>query len=182
MTIHTLWTPVGGLVGKTIKLNEIFDIGENEIKIGDIINAIHPHLGHGCFIALCGVTGLESGRAVAYNAYTGVTTRTLISAHGNKGFPIAISLTNNTSASKLSWFQISGNAIALSPNALMVADSSAYITATAGVLDDAVVVGAQIVNAYVATANIETLEGINLGSNRFILNINNPATQTGAAA
>lgn len=181
MGVHDLWRVTNNIVGNTINLAEIFDIDENGIKIGDIINATHPVLGQGQFIALRGVASLAVGHAVAFNSYSGNVVRAITATHALKGVPIAISLAANTSSSKLSWYQILGNAIAQSASSVVVGNP-VYLTTTAGVIDDAVVNGSQIANASVGSVVIASIGGEPLASNQFVLNIARATTQTGATA
>lgn len=183
MTINTFWKITNNMIGKTIALNSVFDSGDNNVKVGSVVEAEHEYLGYGQFIALKGVASLAAGDAVVYNPFSGVTARAVTASHGVKGIPIAISLSANTSTTKLSWFQIVGNAIANAPNSALTTDTPIYLTSGAGVLDDAVVAGSQLINARSASASdVGSVGGIALASNQFVLALSRAAVQSGAVS
>jgi hypothetical protein len=183
MSLRKLWKITNNIIGKTIALDSIFDSGDNNVKVGTVVEAEHDYLGYGQFIALKGVASLAIGDAVVYNPFSGVTERAVTASHGVKGIPIAISLAANTSTSKLSWFQIVGNAIANAPNSALTTDTPIYLTSGAGVLDDAIVAGSQLINARSASAsNVGSVGGIALASNQFVLALARAAVQSGAVS
>lgn len=183
MSIRKLWKITNNIIGKTIALDTIFDSDDNGIKEGSVVEADHEYLGYGQFIALKGVASLAVGDAVVYNPFTGVTERAVTASHLRTGAPIAISLVANTSTSKLSWFQVLGNAIANAPNNALTTNTPIYLTSGAGVLDDAIVAGSQLVNARSSSAsNIGSIGGLALASNQFVLNLARASVQSGAVS
>lgn len=104
---------------------------------GAITSAVDPVFGIGEFIYLKGVASTVAGSVVVYDTYAGTTTLTVATSRG----PVAVAMAP-TVANTFGWYQISG-ATAVKA-ATVVAGSLVYTTATAGVLDDAVVAGSKI--------------------------------------
>lgn len=102
--------------------------------------------GYGEFVYLLGVASTVAGDAVTYNQSTGATTRTVAGVTG----PVAIAMSANV-ASQYGWYQVFGAATVNVAGAVS-AGAAAYVTATAGSLDDAVVAGDLINDAYFAVA------------------------------
>lgn len=88
--------------------------------------------GPGEFIYLKGVASAVAGDAVVYDEAF-ATTRTVAASRGPVGFAMAAVV-----AGKFGWFQIAGMAVA-NVAALDAADAAQFVTATDGVIDDAVV-------------------------------------------
>lgn len=162
-------------------LTTIYETLEDGASVGMITKGYSPVLGDGTFILLAGVASLEVGDAVVYNSITGDVAHTIAASHKNTGFPVAFSLTANTGSTKYSWFQIQGNAIARSDD-VVVANTPAYIKSTAGLVDDAVNAGGQILGARIATVKNATVNGHVLGADEFIISINYPHIQSGAVS
>ena len=160
-------------------LHDIMDALPNGAYVGQIVRGYSPDLGDGAFILLKGVASNTKGDAVVYNGLTGDVALTLSGTHLNKGFPVAISLAANTSTSKYSWYQIAGNAFAISAGTV-AANAIVYLTTTAGLLDDTVVNGCHVLGARTATATAATVGNTTLGAAEFIVTLNNPTLQSGA--
>lgn len=95
-------------------------------------------------IYLKGVASTALNDAVTYSAGTWQTARAIASAVGF----VAVSLSANL-ANQFGWYVIRGAAIT-NTNNTVAAGAQAYVTATAGALDDAVVAGDLIQNAIIA--------------------------------
>lgn len=112
------------------------------------------------FIFLKGVASLAAGDVVTYNRATGVTVRGVANGIGKVG----VSMVANTAATVGSWFQIKGLALANVATGF-AAGAVTYLTATAGVVDDAKVTGDGILGCVSATA---------ISSSQAYLDINYP--------
>jgi hypothetical protein len=115
--------------------------------LGRIIQAIDPVYGAGEFVYLKGVVGTLVGSLVTYDQNLGITV--LAPATGGKG-PLAVAMSANV-ANQFGWYQISGAAAVLAPNAMTPGAGVFMLAATPGSVDDAQVNGAQVLNAVVST-------------------------------
>lgn len=121
--------------------------------LGTIVTAKDDTYGVGEFIYLKGVASTVIGDAVFYtlgaSAQTGVvgtTARVTASANGHLGIAMSANV-----ASQYGWYQISGLAVANTPNTV-VAAAAVYVIST-GALDDAVTSTDLVSNANFATAD-----------------------------
>lgn len=105
--------------------------------IGTRVHAYDSTYGEGEFIYLKGVASTVVGDAVIYDTKANTTTRAVAGSRG----PVAVAMSANV-ASQYGWYQITGSAVVKAGTVL--ADGACYVTATAGTLDDAVVVGDKI--------------------------------------
>ena len=124
---------------------------EEKVAVGTIARFFDDTQGEGEFIYLPGVASTAAGDAVLYDLLPGTeTTERLTTTNGaGKGRPIAFA-TAATVAAKFGWYQIGG--VAIVNVAADYAIGLLYTTATAGVLDDAVVALASILGAYGSSA------------------------------
>lgn len=114
-----------------------------KFPLGTIVQASHATNGNAEFIYLTGVASTAAGSWVTYDT-TGASALLVASAVG----PVAIAMSANV-ASQYGWYMIHGRhdaalcwgSLALASNAIL------YATASAGLVDDAVVSGDVIVNA-----------------------------------
>lgn len=117
-------------------------------KIGTVVSAVDPHYGPGEFIWAYGVAANAIGKVATINPRTGVTVLTVAAG---RGALTGVSTVTNTSTTTAQWWQISG--VAYTDVAAAFADGGlVYATATAGVVDDAVVAGDQVTGAIGASA------------------------------
>jgi hypothetical protein len=114
--------------------------------IGTIAKFTDPTFGTGEFIWLNGVANTVVGSLIVYDQFAGTTTLSVVGSRG----PVAVAMSANV-ASQQGWYQISGAAVVKSGT--VAANGSVYATATAGVVDDAVVAGAKIDGAVFKTAD-----------------------------
>lgn len=114
--------------------------------LGTIVTAVDPTYGSGEFIYLTGVASTVVGNVVVYNADDFSTTRASANAIG----PLAVAMAA-TVANTEGWYQISGKGVA-TVAALFADNANCYLTATPGVVDDAVVAGDYINNMKGASA------------------------------
>jgi len=141
------WQPCdGSFVAQAISENSTTQKVEIGRRIKCIDASVTGSLGIGEFIYLVGVASTAVGTVVTYNRYTGATTRAVANAKGPVAFAMAA-----TVASQYGWYQIFGNCVAL-VLASFASGNVPYLTATAGSIDDAVVVGDEIFNAVSVTA------------------------------
>jgi len=116
----------------------------------------------GAYVYVKGVTSGVAGDWVTFNPSSGVTVRTVANAKGKVGILMAAL----DATTKFGWAQVKGsNAIALS-GAAVAASVPIYLHATAGTVDDAVVSGDLVANAFSTVANI--------GAGVFTVYINDP--------
>lgn len=112
-------------------------------RIGEIRQAYDTDKGVGEFIYLKGVGSTAVGSWVGYTPGTGATV--LATANGN--YPLAVSMTTNTTTGSYAWYQISGIATALGLTSITATSGFLWLTGTPGSVDDASVIGDAIINA-----------------------------------
>jgi len=111
--------------------------------LGTIIKAADPTYGEGEFIYLKGVASTAVGSWVGYSPALG--TSVLAVANGN--YPLAVSMSTNTTTTSYGWYQINGVAQALGLTSITHSTGFLWLTATAGSVDDASVIGDSVLNA-----------------------------------
>lgn len=116
------------------------------LPLGTIVLATDPVYGAGEFIYLLGVASTAIGSWVTYGQDNNATA--LLAA--NAIDPVAVSMSANI-ATQYGWYQISGKAIGLAL-AGYLDNGLVFATATAGSIDDAVVVGDRVKLAKGASA------------------------------
>lgn len=114
--------------------------------IGTSVRAVDPTYGEGEFIYLKGVASTIVGDLVVYDQYANTTTRAVAGSRG----PAAVSMSANI-AGQFGWYQVKGAAVVKAGT--VAADGNVYLTATAGSIDDAVVVGDKVDGARIKTAD-----------------------------
>ena len=102
--------------------------------------------GFGTFIYLKGVASTVVGSVVTFERANYVTTLTVANAIGSIGVAMSACV-----AGEYGWYQISGRAVCEVLTSF-AADKVAYLTSTAGELDDAVVVGDEVYSTFSFTA------------------------------
>lgn len=137
------YTQITDLIG--IQNIAVTDTTQNNL-IGTIVEAVDPTYGAGEFIYLKGVASTAVGDVVIYDQYANTTKRAVA---GDRG-PVAIAMSANV-ANQYGWYQISGSAVVTSGT--VAAAGNVYLTATAGTVDDATVLGDKIDGARFKTAN-----------------------------
>jgi hypothetical protein len=135
--------------------------------LGEIARAYDPTYGEGEFIYLKGVVGTLLGMVVTYDQF--LKTTTIAPATAGKG-PVAVAMSANV-ANQYGWYQITGSAVVLAPNAMTPGADVFMLAATPGSVDDAQVNGEQIVNAVVSTTT--GTPGAGFG----VIQINRPVLQ-----
>lgn len=108
-----------------------------------IVQATDSTYGTGEFIYLKGVASTAVGSWVGYSPALG--TSVLAVAGGN--YPLAVSMTTNTTTTSFAWYQISGTAQALGLTSITHSSGFLAMTSTAGSLDDASVIGDHVLGA-----------------------------------
>ena len=108
---------------------------EQKFPIGTIANALDDGYGEGTFIYLPGVASTVAGDVVAYDTDAPSTTRTVAATRG----PLAVAMAAVV-AGKYGWYQVRGAAL-VNVAAAVAAGTPAYLTATAGNVDDATAAG-----------------------------------------
>ena len=137
---YTISTPLAGFQPIAVT-----DTTQNH-PLGTIVTAVDPTYGAGEFVYLKGVASTAVGSAVIFDQYAGTTT---LATAGSRG-AVGVSMSANV-ASQYGWYQISGSAVV--KTGTVVAGAPAYVTATAGTLDDAVVSGDKVDGFVYKTAN-----------------------------
>lgn len=105
------------------------------LALGQVVNASDPTYGAGKFIYLLGAASTAIGTWSTIRSDDNSTVRLVADAAG----PVGVAMSANV-ASQYGWYQIYGKASALAA-ASFADNGDVYITATAGVVDDAVVDG-----------------------------------------
>lgn len=116
--------------------------------LGTIVRATDPTYGQGEFVYLKGVASTAVGSWVGYSPALG----TSVLAVANGTYPLAVSMTTNTTTASYAWYQISGTAQALGLTSITHSSGFLALTSTAGSLDDASVIGDHVFNARKTTA------------------------------
>lgn len=111
--------------------------------LGDIRLAKDPDYGVGEFIYLKGVGSTAVGDWVGYSPGTFTSVRAV--ADGK--YPLAVAMAACNTTTKAGWYQISGIATARGLTSITHSSGNLYLTATAGSLDDASVIGDAVFNA-----------------------------------
>lgn len=111
--------------------------------LGYIVTARDPTYGGAEFIYLKGVASTVVGSWVGYSPALG--TSVLAVANGN--YPLAVAMSACNTTTKFGWYQISGTAQALGLTSITTTSGFLWLTATAGSVDDASVIGDAIINA-----------------------------------
>ena len=112
-------------------------------QLGEIRQAYDSTYGVGEFIYLKGVASTAVGSWVGYSPALG----TSVLAVANGTYPLAVSMTTNTTTTSFAWYQISGQARALGLTSITHSTGFLALTATAGSLDDVSVTGDHVFNA-----------------------------------
>lgn len=166
--------PVGyGAVVGAPDLYDIYDTAPAGLKVGSKVRGIGVNGEEAEFVLLFGTASLGVGAVVTYNGFTGVVNR---SPAANSNGPVAVSLTANTNPAKLSFFQITGNAVANVGNA---AAGSLLWHNVAGALFVTPTAGKQILGAVCATVGNPVIDGVAVGALNAIICLHNGATIQG---
>jgi len=111
--------------------------------LGEIVQAKDSTYGVGEFVYLKGVGSTAVGSWVGYSPALG--TSVLAAASG--AYPLAVSMTTNTTTTSYAWYQISGVAQALGLTSITHSSGFLALSGTAGSLDDASIIGDHVFNA-----------------------------------
>lgn len=106
-----------------------------KLELGTEVQAFSPTYGIGTFIYLKGLNATAVGSWVTYNADDWTTTLAVANGVGPLGIAMSANLTGS-----FGWYQIAGKALGLAL-ASFADNGDAYLTATAGSVDDADVAG-----------------------------------------
>jgi hypothetical protein len=131
--------------------------------LGKIVQASDPTYGGAEFIYLLGVASTVAGSWVTYDDLDGATALLAASKVG----PVAIAMGANV-ASSYGWYMITGKHSAAQAWASLSLATGAvlYATATAGLVDDAVVSGDRIYRATVDVAKVSAVATVAVTINR----------------
>lgn len=116
--------------------------------IGMSAIAYDPTYGEGVFVYMPGVANVVAGDVVAIDTDAGTTTRAVLATRG----PLAVAMAAVDSTTEYGWFQVSGAAV-VSCAAAVAAGTPAYLTATAGEVDDAATAGSLVDGMVFKTAD-----------------------------
>lgn len=114
--------------------------------LGTALRAVDSTYGEGDFVYLAGVASTAVGDLVVFDQKAGTTTRAVAGSRG----PCAVAMSANV-AGQYGWYQVNGSAVVKAGT--VVANASAYVTATAGTIDDAVVAGDKVDGLRLKTAD-----------------------------
>lgn len=126
----TNWTPSTPEAGIQPIANKSGTAAPNH-PIGTIVKAYDATLGEGEFVYLTGVTSTAVGSLVTWNPLDKTTT--LVPSTAKLGYPVAVAMAANTSASTYAWYQISGVALILKDTVAIAKASRVAVSATAKV-------------------------------------------------
>lgn len=112
-------------------INEASDTKRHEL--GTVVRATDITYGEGTFIYLVGVASTVAGDVVCYNSKTGGTVRAVAGGATSVG-SVAVAMSACT-ASLYGWYALAGSVPVTA--ATVLADTQAYLTSTAGSVDDA---------------------------------------------
>jgi len=110
-------------------------------ELGEIVRAkdiASTGYGEGEFVYLLGLAATAIGSVVTYNMDNGSTALLAANAIG----PVAVSMSANV-AGQYGWYQINGKAVG-AVLAAFADNANCYATATAGSMDDAIVIGDRV--------------------------------------
>lgn len=116
--------------------------------LGMVVSAKDINYGEGEFIYLKGVASTEQGDLCAYDSKAATTVRSLIGGSGSSG-PMGVAASANV-ASQYGWYQVSGATPVKAATAS--ANTPAYMSATAGQVDDAISGGNLIDGLFIKAA------------------------------
>jgi len=142
------------------------------VPVGTTVTAVDPVYGTGEFIYLLGVASTVIGSMVTWNGNsTGTPTyqTTLGAATAGQARPVAWAMSANTAA-RYGWYQISGNAVAVT-NGTLAAGPAAIYSAGSGAVTSTQANGAQILGAINVTATGTP------AANQAVIEINRPHLQ-----
>lgn len=108
-----------------------------ERLLGTIETARDPTYGEGEFIFLKGVASTVVGDWVGYSPALGTSVRAI----ANGTYPLAVAMAATNTTTKYGWYQISGIAQANGLTSITHSSGFLWLTATAGSVDDASVIG-----------------------------------------
>lgn len=114
--------------------------------LGQQVKAYDSTYGEGKFIYLAGLASTAVGEVCAYDEKAGTTVRVVAATRG----PVAVAMSAN-GAAQYGWYQIFGSAVVKA--GVVAAGAAAFSTATAGLIDDAVVIGSKIDGMVTKTAD-----------------------------
>jgi hypothetical protein len=117
--------------------------------LGLLVQGRDETYGDGEFVYLKGVASTAAGDLVCYNSSSGNTVRAVIGGTGSSG-PCAVAMSANV-ASQYGWYQVSGAGPVNS--ATVLANTSMYLTSTAGQIDDAVSANNQVSGVVIKAAS-----------------------------
>ena len=144
------WTPTKPEFG--IQPIAQVSVSTQNWPLGTIVPASDPTLGEGEFIYLNGGSSVAIGSLVTWNALA--KTVTVVPNTAKLGYPVAVSMAANTSASSYSWYQISGVATILKTAIVAGLTSRLYISATAGEVFVTSTAGKCVMNAITANSTV----------------------------
>ena len=122
------------------------------IPVGTIVRGFDSSLGGGEFIYLAGVTSNAIGALATWNPVDKTTT--LVPNTAKLGYPVAVSLTANTTATSYSWYQISGAASVLKSAAAIAKGARIAISGTAGTVLGTSTAGKFVNNAIAVNSTV----------------------------
>lgn len=120
------------------------------IPVGTIVRGFDSTNGAGEFIYLPGNASLAVGSLVTWNPIDKTTT--LVPSTAKLGYPVAASMTANTTTTSYSWFQIAGAAAILKTAVAVAKGSRIAISGTTGSIFGASTAGKFVNNAIAANS------------------------------
>jgi hypothetical protein len=120
------------------------------VPIGQVIRGFDATLGAGEFVYANGVASNVVGALVTWNPVAKTTT--LVTSTAKLGWPVAVSMTANTTTTSYSWYQIGGAAKIAKTAIVAGINSRLYISGTTGQVFVSCTAGKLICNALTANS------------------------------
>jgi hypothetical protein len=145
------YAPLDSLQG-VVSFTNIDLSAARTIQVGTIARGFDATKGGGEFIYLPGVASCAIGSLVTWNPIDKTTT--LVPNTAKLGYPVAVSMTANTTTTSYSWYQISGAAAILKTAVVIAKLSRLSISGTAGSVLAASTAGKFVMGAVAANSTV----------------------------
>lgn len=122
------------------------------LQVGTIVRGFDATNGAGEFIYLAGVAALAVGSLVTWNPVDKTTT--LVTSTAKLGFPVAASMSANTTTTSYSWYQISGAASILKTAVVVSKLARIAISGTTGSIFGASTAGKFVMGAVAVNSTV----------------------------
>lgn len=122
------------------------------LQVGTIVRGFDATKGGGEFIYLPGVASNAIGALVTWNPIDKTTT--LVPSTVKLGYPVAVSMTANTTTTSYSWYQIAGAASIIKTAVVIAKLSRLWISATTATVFASTTAGKMVMNAIAVNSTV----------------------------